>query len=100
MCGISEGIAAACENGVTFLSWSGAHSSGRYYFDRSGHLKGLEGTTDNITICGGYRYWPERVHCESPILTEVICGKKTSADLDFARWVRWRKECSKSGSCP
>jgi hypothetical protein len=69
-------VAGKCADGTSFLHLGGNYTSERRYFSTEGAFLSLATTTDVGKLpCKGSGYWPARPACESPRVTEVVCGE-------------------------
>jgi len=65
-----------CADGMIVLTYhSGLVGETRFFRSDTEAFVALTNSTDCYEeVCFGRGYWPVRVECDSPIVTEVICG--------------------------
>jgi hypothetical protein len=68
-------VAGACRDGRPVLATgSGFDVEMRIYADDESFSAVLKQTDSGGPICQGQIYWPDLVHCQEPVTTEVLCG--------------------------
>ena len=81
-------VRGACEDGGQFLVYSTGHSGERRVYDRQGEFSALVAFTDTgAEPCYGQGYWPAFPECESPMVTETLCGASDLTGEPVPIWV-------------
>lgn len=70
-----------CADGKKLTYYSGGTSLFMRFFDADGMFIGMEYRSEGEKpgICGP-RYWPNKIDCQMPKVTEVVCGSRLSVN--------------------